>query len=244
MDTLIQLTSIYKTYDNAQHYALNNLNLRFDKGKIIGLLGPNGAGKTTTISIIFGLTHQDKGSATILGYDNIKQTVDIKKKVGIIPQQIALYPDLTCLENLMYFGHLYGLNKKQQKEIALQHIHSFGLENHFNKKIKEFSGGMKRRANIIAGILHDPELVILDEPTAGVDIHSRQLILDFLCKYNKEYGKSIIYTSHQLEEADKICHELAILKDGSLIVHDTTEKLKQKALGARNIEEVFMYFTQ
>ncbi len=242
MHTLIKINQLSKQYKNSDHKALNNLNLEFKQGRIIGLLGPNGAGKTTTISILYGLVKQDKGQAILFGKDNIKDAKAIKKMVGIVPQQIALYPELTCKENLRYFGHLYDIPTKQLQHNINTYLEDFGLAEHADKKVKNFSGGMKRRANIIAGLLHNPELLILDEPTAGVDIHSRQLILDFLLKYNNS-GKSILYTSHQLEEADKICHEIAIINNGQLVVHNTTQLLKQQVEGAKNIEDVFMYFT-
>lgn len=242
MANLLLTENLSQKYANADFWALNHLNLNLDKDKIIGLLGPNGAGKTTTISILYGLIQQTSGKVSILGYDNIKDANEIKNIVGIVPQQIALYPELTALENLQYFGNLYKIEKQTLNQRIAQYVQDFGLEVHINKRVKNFSGGMKRRTNIIAGLLHEPELIILDEPTAGVDIHSRQLILNFLIQYNQK-GKSIIYTSHQLEEADKICDEIVIINNGSLTIHDTTENLKNGIPGAKNMEDVFMHYT-
>lgn len=242
MTKLIAIENLSQQYKDADFWALKNLNLSLDQHKIIGLLGPNGAGKTTTISILYGLIKQTEGEVKILGHDNLKDALTIKKLVGVVPQQIALYPELTAKENLLYFGHLYKIDRSTLTNRINQYLSEFGLEEHANKRVKNFSGGMKRRTNIIAGLLHDPELIILDEPTAGVDIHSRQLILNFLINYNKQ-GKSIIYTSHLLEEADKICDEIVIINNGQLAIHDTTEKLKLAVPGAKNMEDVFMHYT-
>lgn len=242
MQPLIEINNLSQKYPNADFWAIKDLNLTLDQHKIIGFLGPNGAGKTTTISILYGLIKQTNGTVNVLGNDNIKDILKIKQIVGVVPQNIALYPELTAIENLKYFGHLYKIPSKILANRIEEYIVNFGLEEHAHKRVKNFSGGMKRRTNIIAGLLHDPELIILDEPTAGVDIHSRQLILKFLLDYNKK-GKSIIYTSHLLEEADKICDEIVIINNGQLAIHDTTANLKYKVANANNMEDVFMHYT-
>lgn len=241
METIVAIKDLYKKYPNAETPALDRLQLEIKSGKITGLLGVNGAGKTTTISILFGLLKQDSGTAKVFGLDAHKDSDDIKRLVGLVPQQIALYPELSAKENLLYFGCLYQIEKQTLKQRVNDLLEDFGLTEAANKRVKHYSGGMKRRANIIAGLLHEPKLVILDEPTAGVDIHSRSLILDYLKKYNA-LGNSIIYTSHQLEEADKICDEIAILGNGKLIIHDTVAQLKASTPEAKDIEEVFMHY--
>lgn len=241
METIVAIKDLYKKYPNAETPALDHLQLEIKSGKITGLLGVNGAGKTTTISILFGLLKQDSGTAKVFDLDAHKDSDDIKRLVGLVPQQIALYPELSAKENLLYFGSLYQIEKQTLKQRVNDLLEDFGLTEAANKRVKHYSGGMKRRANIIAGLLHEPKLVILDEPTAGVDIHSRSLILDYLKKYNA-LGNSIIYTSHQLEEADKICDEIAILGNGKLIIHDTVAQLKASIPEAKDIEEVFMHY--
>src|SRR5690606_11948881 len=168
------------------------------------LLGPNGAGKTTTISIICGLVNQDSGVVTAMGLDNKTDLVGIKKRIGLVTQHTALYPQLSAQENLEYIGRLYQIPGRKLKSRIQGLVVRFGLLPNAHKRIENYSGGVKRRANIIAALLHEPELLILDEPTAGVDVQSRAMILDFLQHYNQE-GNSLIYTSHLLEEAEKIC---------------------------------------
>jgi len=242
MSYAIEINNLRKHYPGAENIALQGLSLNFRKGIIAGLLGPNGAGKTTTISIICGLVHQDSGSATVLGYDCRHHIVEIKRKIGVVPQQIALYPQLSAQENLEYIGRLYRLPPRVLRRKISVMLERFGLDSHSHKRIHQYSGGMKRRTNIIAGLLHEPEILILDEPTAGVDVQSRNMILDFLKEYNRE-GKTIIYTSHLLEEAERICQDVAIIDEGRLIAQDTPQQLIAQAEGCHNLEEVFLYYT-
>lgn len=238
----IQIEALRKHYPGAENVALQGLSLNFRKGIVAGLLGPNGAGKTTTISIICGLVHQDSGMAKVMGLDCRHDIVAIKKMIGVVPQQIALYPQLSAQENLEYIGRLYRIPSKVLKEKIAYMLERFGLDSHSHKRLHQYSGGMKRRTNIIAGLLHEPEILILDEPTAGVDVQSRNMILDFLKHYNEE-GKTIIYTSHLLEEAERICHEVAIIDSGKLIAQDTPQQLVAQAEGCNNLEDVFLYYT-
>ncbi len=242
MQYAIKIDRISKRYPGAEKAALQALQLSFKKGSIAGLLGPNGAGKTTTISIICGLILQDEGIVTILDLDNKKDTIAIKYKIGIVPQQVALYPQLSARENLNYIGRLYKIPQKILDNRIDDMLERFGLSPHRNKRLHQYSGGMKRRANIIAGLLHEPEILILDEPTAGVDVQSRNMILDFLKQYNED-GKTIIYTSHLLEEAERICDDVAIIDEGKLIAQDSPSELIRRASGCSNLEEVFLYYT-
>jgi ABC-2 type transport system ATP-binding protein len=238
----IRIENLRKHYPGAENAALQGLSLNFGKGIIAGLLGPNGAGKTTTISIICGLVKSDSGSAKVLDLDCNNDIIEIKRKIGVVPQQFALYPQLTGKENLEYVGRLYNIPAKILKEKIAGMLMRFGLEKHANKRISQYSGGMKRRANIIAGLLHEPELLILDEPTAGVDVQSRNMILDFLKQYNKE-GNTILYTSHLLEEAEKICDDVAIIDEGQLIAQASPGQLIATAEGCGNLEDVFLFYT-
>lgn len=238
----IQIDNLYKKFPNSEVAAIDQLSLNIKKGIITGFLGPNSAGKTTTLSILFGLVKQDSGTAQILGLDNIKDTNIIKQKVGIVPQKIALFPNLTGRENLMYLGSLYNIPKQELTKKVNQYIDEFALTPHADKKVDKYSGGMKRRANIIAGLLHDPEILILDEPTAGVDIHSRALILDFLKNYNKQ-GKTIIYTSHLLDEAEKLCDDIIIIDHGKKIIQGSIKELLATDNQCKNLEDLFLYHT-
>ncbi len=220
---------------------MQGLNVDFSAGSIAGLLGPNGAGKTTTISIICGLIKADEGSVTVLGNDVHRHLEEIKKKVGVVPQSIALYPQLSALENLEYIGKMYGIEKRLLKEKIFHYLQMFGLEKNAKKAIKHFSGGMKRRANIIASLLHDPVLLILDEPTAGVDVQSRNMIMEFLKQYNSD-GHSIIYTSHLLEEAQQLCDEIAIIDHGHLVIQGNPASLIAQH-NTYNLEELFLKIT-
>lgn len=238
----IEINNLTKRYPNADKNAVDGLSLQIKKGIITGLLGPNGAGKTTTIAMLIGLEKPSSGQANILDFDIVKDSLQIRKAVGVVPQHIALFPQLTGKENFEYFARLYKIPTTQQKQIIPALLDAFGLTQHAHKKVAAYSGGMKRRANIIAGLLHQPSLVILDEPTAGVDIHSRTLILDFLKKYN-EAGNTIIYTSHLLEEAERLCQEVIIIDEGKNIIASETKSLIAQTPNCTNLEDVFLHYT-
>ena len=238
----IQITDLYKIYRGAWAPALDGLTLEVKQNCIMGLLGPNGAGKTTCISILCGLISPGKGTADIFGKNCTTDKKHIRSLIGVVPQQIALFNQLTAIENFQYFGRLYDLSEaliKKRSEVLLER---FGLEKHANKRIDRFSGGMKRRANIIASLLHEPELLILDEPTAGVDVQSRAMILDFLNDY-KNSGKTILYTSHFLDEAQKICDEVVIIDEGKYIIGGTPEGLVLQTENCKDLEGVFLHYT-
>ncbi|CAL1516681.1 ABC transporter ATP-binding protein [Chitinophaga sp. MM2321] len=239
----ISVNELYKTYRGSEAPTLKGLSFVFSEGKIAGLLGPNGAGKTTTISILCGLVKSDSGEVRIHNQlQDAAHREDIKQMIGIVPQQIALYPQLSAVENLTYFGNLYGFRGKALQQKIMRYLELFGLEKSAHKEIYKYSGGMKRRANIIAGILHDPRLLILDEPTAGVDVQSRSMILQFLRDYNRQ-GASILYTSHLLEEAQSICEEVVIMDEGQMIVQGQPLELIRQHPDCRNLEDVFLHFT-
>lgn len=242
MEYAIEISDLTKKYPNAEFYSLQGMSLKFPKGQISGLLGPNGAGKTTTISIMCGLVQAESGLAKVLGMDVTKDSKAILKKTGVVTQHIALYPVLSARENLNYIGSLYKIPKKERQNQIDALLGRFGLLASADKQIKNYSGGMKRRCNIIASLLHAPELLILDEPTAGVDIHSRTMILDFLKEYNAN-GNTILYTSHLLEEAERLCTNLAIVDNGKCIVQGEINTLKQQVLGVNNLEDLFLHYT-
>ena len=175
---MVHVEHLFKQYKNAEHPSVDDLSFSFEKGKIVGLLGPNGAGKTTTISILCGLIKEYTGQVHVLDMNLKTHTETLKYKLGVVPQQIALYPALSCNENLRYYGHLFKLDKKTLAAKIKNLLQQFGLHEHADKQIKHFSGGMKRRANIIASLLNDPTLLILDEPTSGVYVQSRTMKLN------------------------------------------------------------------
>lgn len=242
MSYAIEINNLYKQYKGATTPAIDHLSLQVKENKITGFLGPNGAGKTTSINIMCGLLLPDEGSVLLMGRDAIKNTQAVRGIIGVVPQQIALFPHLTARENLQYLGNMYGLNNRILKERINQYLTLFGLEKHANKRIIHYSGGMKRRANIIASLLHDPEILILDEPTAGVDIHSRAMIIEFILAY-KQQGKTILYTSHLLEEAEKICDEVIIIDEGRFVTGGITEELVKETNNCDSLEDVFLYHT-
>ncbi len=223
-------------------YSLHPLDLSIQEGEIYGLLGPNGAGKTTLISMLCGLIKPTSGSFTIRQLSYAKNAFDIKKIIGVVPQEYALYPTLTARENLLYFGSMYGLKNKHLKDSVDESLTYLGLIKFADKKIETFSGGMKRRVNLIAGILHHPKVLFLDEPTVGVDVQSKNAIIDYLKLLNTQ-GTSIIYTSHHLTEAQDFCTQIAILDRGKIYARGTPAELIANVPEARNLEDVFISLT-
>lgn len=223
-------------------YSLVDFSLCVNEGQIFGLLGPNGAGKTTLISMLCGLIKPTSGSFSIHNLTYAKNSNEIKKIIGVVPQEYALYPTLTARENLMYFGSMYGLKGDNIKEKVIESLDFLGLLKFADKRIETFSGGMKRRVNLIAGILHNPQLLFLDEPTVGVDVQSKNAIIDYLKKLNKN-GTTIIYTSHHLSEAEDFCTDIAIIDRGLLYAQGTPESLINATPNANNLEDVFISLT-
>ena len=223
-------------------YSLVDFSLAVNEGQIFGLLGPNGAGKTTLISMLCGLIKPTSGSFSINNLTYAKNSTDIKKIIGVVPQEYALYPTLTAKENLMYFGSMYGLKGDNLRDKVIESLDFLGLLRFADKRIETFSGGMKRRVNLIAGILHNPQLLFLDEPTVGVDVQSKNAILDYLKELNKN-GTTIIYTSHHLSEAEDFCTDIAILDRGQLFAQGTPENLISGTPNANNLEDVFISLT-
>jgi len=223
-------------------FSLTDFTLSVFEGQVFGLLGPNGAGKTTLISMLCGLIKPTSGHFTINGLTYSENDTEIKKIIGVVPQEYALYPTLTARENLMYFGSMYGLKGKRLKEKVDENLHLLGLFKFADKRIETFSGGMKRRINLIAGIMHNPRLLFLDEPTVGVDVQSRNAIISYLKKLNED-GMTIIYTSHHLSEAEDFCTDIAIIDRGRMYAHATPANLIAKTHNARNLEDVFIALT-
>ncbi len=205
--------------------AVDKMTLEIGEGEIFGLLGPNGAGKSTAINMMTGLLMIDSGSISILGRDIRKDKMAAKANIGIVPQDIAIYEDLTSMENVRFFASLYGLRGKALEEAALEALEFTGLSDKKTDLPRNFSGGMKRRLNIACAIAHKPKLIIMDEPTVGIDPQSRNHILQSVIKLN-EMGSTIIYTSHYMEEVEEICTRIAIMDHGKVIAMGTSEELR------------------
>lgn len=239
---VIHIATVSKKYKGADNFSIHQLSLEINKGEIYGLLGPNGAGKTTLISMLCGLLKPTSGQITINGLSFKENSKKIKQAIGVVPQEYALYPTLTAYENLMYFGAMYGLSGTDLKSKVIESLDHLGLAKFQNKKIRTFSGGMKRRVNLIAGILHQPEILFLDEPTVGVDVQSKNVIIEHLKKLNTN-GTTIVYTSHHLNEAETFCTQVSIIDNGTIITSGTPAALIQNTKEAQNLEDVFIQLT-
>ena len=239
---IIEIKDLVKIYKGSDEPAINGISLDIFEGEIFGLLGPNGAGKTTTISILCGLFNATRGKASIDGMDIHSNRDKIKHIIGVVPQDVALYPTLTAWENLTFFGNMYGLRGAKLRQKIADGFAVFGLEKHADKKIANCSGGIKRRINLIAGLLHDPKVIFLDEPTVGIDVQSRVVILDYLKELNKT-GPTVIYTSHYMEEAEKLCTRVAIIDRGRVVSMGNPRELVAEHPEFMDLENIFLHFT-
>jgi ABC-2 type transport system ATP-binding protein len=234
---VVKVEGLVKRYDKL--VALDYLDLQVEEGEIFGLLGPNGSGKTTAINCILSLLKYDKGSIEIFGKKMGPNAYDIKKDIGIIMQNVAVFDELTVQENISYFCSLYIKNRDEVKRLTKEAIEFVSLEDYKNFFPKKLSGGLLRRLNIACGIVHKPKLIILDEPTVAVDPQSRNKILEGIKKLNEE-GATIIYTSHYMEEVEQICSNIAIIDKGRVIAKGTKDELKAMiSVGEKIQVEVF-----
>lgn len=241
-NVIIHIEKLAKKYRGAEDYAVNKLCLSIAEGEIFGLLGPNGAGKTTLISMLCGLIKPTAGHFSINGFTYEKSPIALKKSIGVVPQDFAIYPSLTARENLAYFGSMYGLKGKALTHRVATSLQALGLEKFMDKRVETFSGGMKRRVNLLAGVIHQPKVLFLDEPTVGVDVHSKNAIMDYLMALHQQ-GTTIVYTSHHLSEAQSFCSRVGIIESGQLWKEGTPEELIAEADDARNLEDVFIEIT-
>lgn len=229
----IKIENLVKKYN--ENYAVNSISFDINRGELFGLLGPNGAGKSTTISILSGLIKPTNGSVYIDGSDIVKNPMAAKKVIGLVPQEIALYPTLTARENLMFWGRMYGLSGKVLKQRMEEVLSIVELSDRKNERIQNYSGGMKRRINIAAALLHRPEILIMDEPTVGIDPQSRNHILETVKSLN-DGGMTVIYTSHYMEEVEYLCSRIGIVDHGKLIAIGDKDSLKKSVLSHDKIE--------
>ncbi|NEW05388.1 ABC transporter ATP-binding protein [Paenibacillus sp. SYP-B3998] len=223
--SFIQLKDVVKKYNNK--ISVDHLNLTIDEGEVFGLLGPNGAGKSTTIKMLSGLLKIDQGQMVVDGLSVSNQTIEVKRRIGLVPQDLAIYEGLTAKENVTFFARLYGLQGKLLKARVEEALAFVGLSDRSSDKPSSFSGGMKRRLNIACAIMHHPKLIIMDEPTVGIDPQSRNHILDSVRALNR-MGSTIIYTSHYMEEVSAISTRVGIMDHGHLIACGTQAELRSK----------------
>ncbi len=221
---LIQLHNLTKRYDAKQPPAVDDISYSIERGEIFSLLGPNGAGKTTTISMMSGLIEPTSGECTVGGHSVAKEPLAVKRLIGVVPQEIALYPELSARRNLLFWGQMYGMGGRDLHHRVDEILERIGLTERANDRIDTYSGGMKRRVNIGAGMLHKPEVLFMDEPTVGIDPQSRRAILDMTKELNRE-GMTIIYTTHYMEEAQELSHRIGIQDHGKLIALGTLDDL-------------------
>lgn len=229
---IVEITNTTKRYDDK--LVVDNINMNIEKGKIFGLLGPNGAGKSTLISMICGLVKKDKGIIKIGNHDIDKDKIKAKEFIGLVPQDICLYEDLSGYDNLKFWGSMYKLRGLKLKERMNEVIEAAGLNEKIKEKVKTYSGGMKRRLNIAAAVMHHPEIIIMDEPTVGIDPQSRNHILEYTMNLNKNLGTTIIYTTHYMEEAEHLCSKLAIMDEGKIIAYGSKDDIKRMVTDEEN----------
>ena len=221
--------------------AVDRLSLEVEKGELFGLLGPNGAGKTTTINILSGLLTPTGGSVIIGGYDVQKETMKVKELIGVCPQDSAIFPYLTGRENIELFGNLQTMPKEKLKQRTEELLGKVGLLEDSKRRVGKYSGGMKKRVNLIMAVIHDPEIAFLDEPTVAMDPQTRHAVWDFI-KDLKKQDKTVILTTHYMEEAEELCERVGIIDHGKMIALGEPKELMTK-FNQKNLEDVFIHLT-
>jgi ABC-2 type transport system ATP-binding protein len=239
---VITTTDLRKKYKGSGEEALKGIDLSIAKGEFFGLLGPNAAGKSTLISILCGIMEGTSGKVQLFGEPGNPVHTGIKSRIGLVPQDIALYPSLTVMENILFFGRLQNIPGKKLRTKAEECISTFHLEEHQHKLISRCSGGIKRRVNLIAGVLHEPDLILLDEPTLGVDAQLRSVIFDYVVSLNKA-GATIIYTTHYMKEAESLCSRVSIIDHGQIITEGEPAALIAKTPGCDDLGQLFLHLT-
>lgn len=233
---MIQVNNLSKSFESI--HAVKNISFSIQKGEIFGLLGPNGAGKSTTINMMSAILKSDTGEVLIGGTNLNKNQNHCKALIGVVPQEISLYDDFSAYDNLMFWGSLYKVPTKTLKQRITDLLDLIGLSERKNDLIKTFSGGMKRRVNIAAALLHKPKILFMDEPTVGVDPQSRNRIFEIIETLNKQ-GITIVYTTHYMEEVERLCNNIAIIDDGVIIAQGTQSELQKKSHVKEAVELTF-----
>jgi ABC-2 type transport system ATP-binding protein len=236
MNNIIEVKNLTKYYDG--FLAVDHINFEVKKGEIFGFLGPNGAGKTTTIRILTGILKPDEGTALVSGYDVLKNPLEVKQCLGVVPEVSNAYVDLTAWENLILMGELYGVPKKEREENAVELLKDFGLYDVRKKPVKEFSKGMKQKLLLCMALINNPEILFLDEPTSGLDVESARLMREKIRQLNRA-GKTIFLSTHNMEEVNQLCHRIAIINHGKIAAIDTPENLRAQSMELQYIEVLF-----
>ena len=242
----IQVMDLVKHF--GKHEAVRGVSFTIGTGEIFGLLGPNGAGKSTTINMMCGYFEPTSGDTLVDGVSIKKEPLKVKRELGVVPQEIALYKDLNSLENLEFFGQIYNMPARQRKERAAEVLHFVGLYERRKEPIKNFSGGMQRRINMAAAMIHQPRFLMMDEPTVGVDPQSRENIFETIEKL-RDQGTTILYTTHYMEEAERLCNHIAIMDSGKVIAMGTLEQLlalrdqSREVARPHGLQELFIQLT-
>jgi ABC-2 type transport system ATP-binding protein len=241
---MLEIRHLRKTFGPL--VAVDDVSFSVEPGQLVGLLGPNGAGKTTTVSIIAGLVRPERGDVLVGGKPMSGDTDPLKRRIGLVPQDLALYDELTARDNLRFFGALYNLSGAALESAMTSALTLVGLADRARERVKAFSGGMKRRLNLAAGLLHDPDVLLLDEPTVGVDPQSRNAIFDNLEEL-KRRGKALLYTTHYMEEAERLADRVVVIDHGKVVADDTLAGLYagvgEKPGGRASLESVFLTLT-
>jgi ABC-2 type transport system ATP-binding protein len=236
MSLAVEVQNLTKRYEDVT--AVDHINFKVKKGEIFGFLGPNGAGKTTTIRILTGLLKPDEGKAFVAGLDVLKNSIEAKQCVGVVPEVSNAYVDLSALENLTLIGKLYGVPALKLRENASKLLKEFGLYEVKDKLVRAFSKGMKQRLLLCMALVNDPEVLFLDEPTSGLDVESARLLREKITQYNRE-GKTVFLSTHNMEEANQLCNRIAIINHGKIAAVDTPENLRAQSMELQYIEVAF-----
>ena len=232
----VEVTNLTKHFNSL--VAVDNISFDVKKGELFGFLGPNGAGKTTTIRMLTGVIKPDKGSASIFGYDVVKQGLKTRQLMGIVPEMSNAYVDLSAWNNLMLVGGLYGVNKSIRTERATSLLKKFDLYKRKDQLVKGFSKGMKQKLLLCMALISDPQILFLDEPTSGLDVESQRLIKDIIREFNAN-STTVFLTTHNMEEANQLCDRIAIINHGKIAEIDSPEKVRQQSCGLQTIEISF-----
>ncbi len=241
-EEFLVVKDLHKSFNDNK--AVDGVSFSIKKGENFGLLGPNGAGKTTTVRMLSTVLESDSGEITVGGHSVRREAEAVRSIIGVCPQDLALYEDLSALENMVFFGRMVGLNGKEAKEQAMTHLKLMGLEARAKGKVAKFSGGMKRRINLAIALMGNPQMLFLDEPTVGIDPQSRNHIFENI-QGLQEKGITILYTTHYMDEADRLCDRVAIMDGGQIISMDTPRNLKSQ-IGSPDkvtLEDVFLKIT-
>lgn len=236
---LLAADNLYHTYPGGETAALQGVGFSLKAGDLCGLIGPNGAGKTTLLSIFTTLLKPDRGTVRICGENAIQTPQAIRRVIGYVPQDLAIYGQLTGMENILFFGCMYGLEKTVLRQRAEFYLDMFGLYDKADRRVGTYSGGMKRRINLIIGIIHEPRLLFLDEPTVGIDAHSRHLIIEKLAQLNRK-EMATIYTSHYMEEVEQLCSRIIIIDGGRIIADGSSNTLLARHDDCDSLSELYL----